>query len=68
MEITIIKCSYKSIIDSMSMTFSHGVRGWDFGPGVLPRYLRLELRHAAVLETQGSCLTNKYSEGYPGAR
>ena len=22
----------------------------------------------AVLETQGSCLTNKYSEGYPGAR
>jgi glycine hydroxymethyltransferase len=22
----------------------------------------------AVLETIGSCLTNKYSEGYPGAR
>ena len=22
----------------------------------------------AVLETVGSCLTNKYSEGYPGAR
>lgn len=22
----------------------------------------------AVLEAQGSCLSNKYSEGYPGAR
>ena len=37
----------------MSMTFSHGVRGWDFGPSMLPRYPRLKLRHAPFLATEG---------------